>query len=761
MRFRHVPRYCLVLALFVLPATKLLAAEDDHYCTWNWGSKDDVDPSKTPNISPPDRIGEVGADGDVKFRWVKANTYQVMFTFPAFDFDDAQYGAVKHTFYLSIKFKDVAAKATHVYSRKGGCGFYGAGPIGSFGGAGDGKWKEETLIVPRSMLRCTDGKTLQFKFAETQADVPVASLILFSADSKLPDAKARIEAAQKFDTDKREALRKKLLTKFKDLGLPDPGPAPEASAAEKERGYRVFFPPIQRQLFSNSQPKEGELRDEVQLYACPGQVVPLVAGVRGLKALGKLNVAWKDPCATLPVQKKDAQDFPGAAYRQPRWAVFSEQRIGSSWGTDYRICAEQLALGAAHEVKPERLEIAYVSMKVPEGTAPGTYEGQLAFSAEHGGKAAFKVKLTVYPFGLERPEHSTHGQFYYVEYGDVDPFELEDMADHEMDMVVAGLGAPVAPGPDGKRATDQTRKAFALLKRLGYRAPLVDGTGYLNGMLKDPKQREAYAKIIAETLSIAKQEGFGEMGFFPVDEPHKPEQQAVAKIACEWTRDAAEANTYITSNPNAVKVLDPVLNYVCYNLTYLNATTIPSMKAHQKLMFYCPSIDVNPEYNRFRPGYYMFKTGAYCTQYFAYMEFAGDPFCDLDGDNRDWNVVYPSLDSPYHDPTLEWEAMREGVYDYRYLYTLKSLIEQARKKGKIADADKAQQVLDEVMVAVDIDGNKAGGPAIAIEANTNLKDKVLDPKQLADAKAQMDAAWYDISRQKVAQACITIRKALE
>ena len=751
---------CLIVLHFTAGTATLAAAEGDNYFVWNWGGADDTDASKISHITPADRIGAAGTDGDIKFRWVKANTYQVMLAFPAFDFDADNDGAIKHRLFLTVKFKDVAAKPTTVYARKGGCGFYGAGYVGQFGGAGDGKWKEETLIVPRSSLRSTDNKTFEFKFAETQADVPVASLTLFSAETKLPGAKERIEAALKFDAGKREALRQSLLPKFKDLGLPDPGAAPEATAAEKERGFRVFFPPIHRQLFSNSQPLEGELTDTVHVYACAGQTVSVLAAIRALKDAGAVTLDWKSPC---PPKKAPVttREIALARRRQPRWAAYSEQRIGSSWGTDFRVCPEQLTLGNTHAVKPDRLEIVHATINVPDDTAAGEYAGQLTLTAEHGGNAVIPVKLTVYPFKLDRPDHSTHGQFYYVDYADVNPFELEDMADHGMDTLVSGLGAPVAPGADGKRNTAPTRAAFALLKKLGYRAPLIDSAGYMNGMLKDPKNRAQYAEIIAETQTIAKEEGFGEMGFFSVDEPHTADLQAQAKIACEWTRDVAGANTYITSNPNAVKVLDPVLNYVCYNLTYLNATTIPSMKPHQKLMFYCPSIDVNPEYNRYRPGFYMFKIGAYSSQYFAYMEFAGDPWCDLDGANRDWNVVYPSMDSPYPDPTLEWEAMREGVYDYRYAWTLKNAAEQARKKGKTAEADKAQKVLDDVLAAVDIDGNKAGGPAIAIEADVRLKEKALDPKQLTEAKALVNSAWYEQSRRKIAEAMIALKKATE
>jgi hypothetical protein len=54
-----------------------------------------------------------------------------------------------------------------------------------------------------------------------------------------------------------------------------------------------------------------------------------------------------------------------------------------------------------------------------------------------------------------------------------------------------------------------------------------------------------------------------------------------------------------------------------------------------------------------------------------------DPFNDFDNQNtayRDFQTVYPSEDGPI--PTLQWEAMAEGVIDVRYLATLEDLIMQ-------------------------------------------------------------------------------------
>lgn len=766
-RWGRIAAPIALAVLVLLPAPMLIAGETapqsapDNYIIWQWGADADIDSAKLPHIAPADRIGAAGSDGNEAYRSVKGGVFQVLFTLPAFDFNPNAYGSINHPFYLTIRFKDVAKQGTPVATGKGGCGFYGAGTIGSFGGAGDGQWKEETLIVPRSMLRCTDGKTFQLKLTEPPADVPVASLTLFSAATKLPGAKAKIAAAHQADAAKRSALRQNLLPKFKDLGLPNPGPCPEYTTVEKSRGFRIFFPPVSRQLFANSQPQPGELVEDLHLYACNGQPVTIVAAVRGLKKLGNISVKWITPLETpAEADTTDPYGAEAARYRGIRWATYSEQRIGSSWGADYRVCPEQLVLGASQPVGADRLEIMQLSF-VPRGLPPKDYHGALLFIADDGGTYTVPVILTVYPFELERPTHSTHGQFYYVSYGNVNPYELQDMADHGMDMVVSELGAPVAPKPDGTRDTAGPRAAFKLLKQLGYRAPLVSSNSYLNNLTKDLKNRDTYNAVIAETLQIAKEEGFDELGFFPVDEPHTPPLQELAKAACTWIRNTPAANTFITSNPKAVPVLDDVLNYVCYNLSYITDQTLAGMKPHQKLMFYCPSIDVNPEYNRYRPGYYMYKLGAHSSQYFAYMEFAGDPWCDLDSDHRDWNVVYPSMNCILPDPTLAWEAMREGVYDYRFLYTLQRWIDKARAAGNAAAADAGAQVLTAVLAPVNLDGTKAGGPAIAIEANVALKDEKVDEAQLQANPALAQAAWYDQSRRKVAEAIMALQQALK
>ena len=98
---------------------------------------------------------------------------------------------------------------------------------------------------------------------------------------------------------------------------------------------------------------------------------------------------------------------------------------------------------------------------------------------------------------------------------------------------------------------------------------------------------------------------------------------------------------------------------------------------------------------RFKAGFFFWKTGARGQFYWAYYSPQGDPYDDLDG--IDWCVAYPGAGRPI--PTIEWEALREGIDDFRYVYSLEVAIAKARAKGSAEAApvvEEAGRLLDEL-----------------------------------------------------------------
>jgi hypothetical protein len=112
---------------------------------------------------------------------------------------------------------------------------------------------------------------------------------------------------------------------------------------------------------------------------------------------------------------------------------------------------------------------------------------------------------------------------------------------------------------------------------------------------------------------------------------------------------------------------------------------------------------MNPCYTRYIYGYYTWRQdldgmnswGPGTTE-----NSRGDPYEDLDHEYSDYAITYPHSGGPLATPN--WEALREGIDDIRYVYQLERLcINKAGvNPGLIAEAEK---FLDEIRGMCDFD----------------------------------------------------------
>ncbi|MEA2062897.1 MAG: hypothetical protein U9P14_04295, partial [Gemmatimonadota bacterium] len=115
---------------------------------------------------------------------------------------------------------------------------------------------------------------------------------------------------------------------------------------------------------------------------------------------------------------------------------------------------------------------------------------------------------------------------------------------------------------------------------------------------------------------------------------------------------------------------------------------------------------LNPGYARYVYGYYTWRQdldGMNSWGFNTTENSRGDPFEDLDHERSDWILAYPHPGCPL--PTPNWEAIREGIDDVRYVYQLEKMIKIkfAEHPGPAAEAEK---FLDEVRARCDIDERK-------------------------------------------------------
>ncbi len=66
----------------------------------------------------------------------------------------------------------------------------------------------------------------------------------------------------------------------------------------------------------------------------------------------------------------------------------------------------------------------------------------------------------------------------------------------------------------------------------------------------------------------------------------------------------------------------------------------------------------------------------------------GDPYNDFDFDGEEFKkakdacITYPSQSNATFIPTMQWEAIREGIDDAKYIYTLTTMVNRIENKRK-------------------------------------------------------------------------------
>jgi hypothetical protein len=136
-------------------------------------------------------------------------------------------------------------------------------------------------------------------------------------------------------------------------------------------------------------------------------------------------------------------------------------------------------------------------------------------------------------------------------------------------------------------------------------------------------------------------------------------------------------------------------------------------------LYNCAQAGLHPEVDRFHYGLYTWRTGAkgFFQWHYSTCEYTKGgktywPWMDKDGVMHNTGEYWPgyAVLSPMGPiPTIAWEAIREGVDDYRYLLTLRKRIEQAERSGSEDMKELAAQARNDVeamMESIPIDASR-------------------------------------------------------
>lgn len=337
------------------------------------------------------------------------------------------------------------------------------------------------------------------------------------------------------------------------------------------------------------------------------------------------------------------------------------------------------------------------------GVEPGEYTGTLSLCPLDpqgmGGPQTVTLRLTVWPFTLPDPLPLTVFDWDYSLAGQKGPLReryLEDLLAHHVNAFhVTRLPTP---------AEDGTPPDFSSLDDL---LLLLKGKGLLLlefWFMREAGWQDAYAEWVQGLIAHLRELGFtyDQYLLYPFDEYLGPKFVEVARQI-----KALDPQVQIFSNRigplEEVEAIAPYVDVWCPHADHLAQypDSLAFMRETGKPIwtYLCGSGKyIAPETNRALP-WRAWQYGLDGCTFWTYKGWVGDPWNDFDGSRPDWNKIYPGSEGPIS--SRRWEAWRDGLEDWAYLYLLRQALERARAAGRAGEVvERAEGVLTEAVKGV-------------------------------------------------------------
>ncbi len=515
-----------------------------------------------------------------------------------------------------------------------------------------------------------------------------------------------------------------------EVPAPVPPLAEEPTAAESERGFQLFSRSWLETVYLSSPPLPTDEREELRLFACPGEYEPVTVSIRPLRDLpsAKISVSeLRSEAGTLPAgtfEVRVADTIPVALEAN------TFRRLPILLNSGARI--EPLPAGHTRRL--------WLTAHVPEDARPGTYRGAVTVSA---GAETVQMPLTLRVLPIELQEPDIAFQIYYQYdwrhqgFGYVHP---ENYALHFADMREHGLnGCTVSPTPsvvleDGRLVIDWFQSGNHWLQSPQSPGELLDGyvaagltspvpwigAGSLfdvrpgNSIAKLLGTEEysdawvaAYRQIVEDLERMRAERGWPEVLYYLADEPANSEERtAEARRRIELLRDIPGTRSLVTTHTVGLQTAQRYLEILDINQVHasqvydgLREQVIEAGNSFWTYNGMGADGARSPMLGRTYYGVFAWLSGSGGISQWIY-QGPGSPNPFDQRYERQYFYAYPSEEGPI--PTPGWEGIREGIDDYRYALTLARLIERAEDAGRNDLAAAGREALESLPSTYDM-----------------------------------------------------------
>jgi len=497
----------------------------------------------------------------------------------------------------------------------------------------------------------------------------------------------------------------------------DDAEVPKLTPGEKSRGFILFSREHVRVLMRNAVPRLNERVNMLNIKACPGEYEPATFALFALDDIQGLNVSVSDFKSSLNVIRSDAIDLRSVHYMtragQGRWGIFQETIMHDV--PMFLEKKEKISITKGNN------QLLWLTVKVPENARPGRYSGTVDIKTKKT-KTQIPVNLEVYPFKLSEPEGITYAMYQSMcDDAAVVKNHLSDLRAHGMTtLALYGRTALKIHQTDNKLMINwdgqsSFEKYMQEYKRQGFTEPvlwLMSGetrNACLKlGKIESNEFANAYIDLIKQIQHHAKARGWPEIIYQPIDEPFEHEHRlqlmyrlsALLKTIPGLRIEADGMNGKWENFSDRAYRLHDVLTF--HDGPMIDRHRPVDMdkwwefsakaKVDKKLLWYY-NIDLtawHTESVRYMSGYGLWNSRADGIIEWCYM---------INNSTRAYPpgaLLYRFPENPEKQtlggPTLGYEAIREGIDDYRYLITLEQILEKVYLSGDINLIEKAHAI---------------------------------------------------------------------
>lgn len=494
----------------------------------------------------------------------------------------------------------------------------------------------------------------------------------------------------------------------------DNSPWPAIADADKKRGYLIHTRHWAEDVYPYTVPIAQEINPVLRAFATPGEYEPLNFIVYPFRNFSGATLKISDLKAGSNVIPASAIELRRVKYMlaRPNYTTLYQ----------YRVVPDPLVPFDPTEplVEKENARL-WLTVHVPANAKPGTYRGLATFTPAGAAAANVPIVLRVLPIKLLEDPSKIYGIYYsdpmddwnrakdevskafYLKKSD---YELADLVAHGTRNVVSSLYSTPDKANPGKFTFDfdlmQTK--VDRWRKAGFVGPVVVhvnaetiystltkkslGSHIVSAEPPPPEYATQLTEMCRELEAERVKRGWPEFLYYPVDEPgHSPDAIAFMTATLKAVQ-AAGVKTYVTADPanEGFAPLKPYIDVWCTQPFLPTREVILKDKAERKVDYWCYPNHVNGENDhttvngaRMTYGFGFWRSGFTTLIPWIYRSNNGNPWNYLDGTSSDF--FNRTEDSGKPIPVQMWEAYREGYDDYRYIYTLKTLMERAKKQG--------------------------------------------------------------------------------